>query len=64
MDLDRLTVSEEVRGILDRGGTAVIILLDLSAAFDIISHKILLDRLLDSGINSQVWDWFASFFQD
>ena len=40
---------------------AVIVLLDLSAAFDTINHNILIRRLQNIGISNTALDWFTSY---
>lgn len=45
----------------DSGLLTILVLLDLSAAFDTISHKILLDRLVSIGITGTPLSWFISY---
>uniref|UniRef100_A0A8C7ZVF8 Reverse transcriptase domain-containing protein n=1 Tax=Oryzias sinensis TaxID=183150 RepID=A0A8C7ZVF8_9TELE len=45
----------------DAGSVSILLLLDLSAAFDTISHPILLDRLSNIGITNLPLSWFNSY---
>ena len=58
-------VHNDLLGSIDRHGVAILILLDLSAAFDTIDQQVLLDRMKFSlGIDGTVLAWFASYLTD
>ena len=50
---------------MDKGELTALTLLDLSAAFNIIDHATLTDRLSDwYGISGQAQIWFSSYLQN
>ena len=60
-----LRVLNDLLNFLDNDKTAILLLLDLSAAFDTIDHHILLSRLEnDFGITDVALKWFQSYLSE
>ena len=58
-----LKVQSDILKSLDQGNSTMLVLLDLSAAFDTIDHPILLHRLEHIfGIKGKSLAWVASYF--
>uniref|UniRef100_A0A3B1K2F9 Reverse transcriptase domain-containing protein n=1 Tax=Astyanax mexicanus TaxID=7994 RepID=A0A3B1K2F9_ASTMX len=59
-----IKVINDIRLNTDSGKISILLLLDLSAAFDTIDHNILIDRLENRvGISGTVLKWFSSYLQ-
>ena len=57
-----MRVQNDILEAIDGGKCVFLVLLDLSAAFDTVSHDILLDRLsTDSGISGSALSWISSY---
>ncbi|KAK3530038.1 hypothetical protein QTP86_009959 [Hemibagrus guttatus] len=56
-----LAVTEKLHAARSAKLLSVLILLDLSAAFDTVNHKTLLSTLRSLGICGTAWEWFASY---
>ncbi|KAK3543039.1 hypothetical protein QTP70_008749 [Hemibagrus guttatus] len=56
-----LAVTEKLHTARSAKLSSVLILLDLSAAFDTVNHKTLLSTLRSLGICGTAWEWFASY---
>ena len=60
-----LRVQNDILKAVDRLGGAILVLLDLSAAFDTIDHNIMLNTLQSViGITNKAWAWFRSYLTD
>ena len=57
-----LCVTDDLLRAMDDKKVSVIVLLDMSKAFDSIRHDILLQKLHELGISSPSLDWFHIFF--
>ena len=58
-------VHNDIVSAIDNQEHVILVLLDLSAAFDMIDHKILLSRLSSRfGIKGKVLSWFESYLKD
>ena len=56
-----LRVQNDILTNIDNKEITVLVLLDLSSAFDTVDHAILLNRLMNIGISGLVHDWFSSY---
>ncbi|KAK3532253.1 hypothetical protein QTP86_012531 [Hemibagrus guttatus] len=56
-----LAATEKLHAARSAKLSSVLILLDLSAAFDTVNHKTLLSTLRSLGICGTAWEWFASY---
>ena len=57
-----IRVLSDLLDAVDRDDTAVLVLLDLSAAFDTVDHGILLQRLrITFGVDDTALEWFRSY---
>ena len=57
-----IKVQNDILSALDAGSAAILLMLDISAAFDTIDHDILLSQLCNVYcITGDVLDWFRSY---
>ncbi|KAL7841444.1 hypothetical protein SRHO_G00251350, partial [Serrasalmus rhombeus] len=59
-----IVVTEKLQSARSTKLSSVLILLDLSAAFDMVNHTILLDVLTKLGITGYAWKCFKSYLED
>ena len=60
-----LPVHHDITSALDKGSTVALVMLDQSAAFDVIDHDILLQRPeFAFSISGRALKWFGSYLQD
>ena len=60
-----LRVQNDILTNMDNQSVTILVLLDLSAAFDTIDHQVLLDRMENMvGVKGVALDWFSSYLSD
>uniref|UniRef100_A0A803TE10 Reverse transcriptase domain-containing protein n=1 Tax=Anolis carolinensis TaxID=28377 RepID=A0A803TE10_ANOCA len=59
-----VAITDELRRQSDSGGSALLVLLDLTAAFDTVDYDLMIHRLAMSGIRGQALNWFNSFLRN
>ena len=56
-----LRVQNDIRCMLDKGAAVILVLLDLSAAFDTVDHSVPLYRMKCIGFDGSALKWFESY---
>ena len=60
-----IRVHNDIAMAIDQHNSVILVLLDLSAAFDTVDHGIILSRLSNRfGITRTVLEWFRSYLSD
>ena len=59
-----VSVASDILTMMDRGECGIIILLDLSAAFDTVVHESLLDDMEMIGIENDAWKLLKSYLEN
>jgi hypothetical protein len=55
---------EKIREALDDGLRAVGICFDLTKAYDVLNHRVLLDKLWAYGVRGIICSWFESYLRE
>ena len=58
------SVVSDMIDIIEDSKCGILVMLDLSAAFDTVDHKLLLQDLLSVGIDGIVYEWYKSYLED
>ena len=56
-----IRIQDDILHSLDNRNTVILVLLDLSAAFDTVDHRLLLDKLHEIGIRDNAHRWIQSY---
>ena len=56
-----IKITDKILSEMDKGNTPLAIFLDLSRAFDILDHHMLLEKLNNYGIQNNSLNWFSSY---
>ena len=64
METALVTLFDDLLREVNRGKMSLLVLLDISATFDTVSHSILLGSLSELGIGGLALAWLCSFLED
>ena len=64
METSLLALHDDLLRKTDRGKIYLLVLLDISVAFDTVNHGVLLGRFSGLGISSLALSWLRSFLKD
>ena len=59
-----MRIRDDIMQAVDRRKEVILVLLDLTAAFDTVDHGILLKQIKSIGICESALAWIASYFSD
>uniref|UniRef100_A0A803SWK3 Reverse transcriptase domain-containing protein n=1 Tax=Anolis carolinensis TaxID=28377 RepID=A0A803SWK3_ANOCA len=59
-----VAITDELRRQSDSCGSALLVLLDLTVAFDTVDYDLMIHRLAMSGVRGQALNWFNSFLRN
>ena len=59
-----LLVYSEIASVVDSGMVVDLVLLEISKAFDVVSHVVLLEKLRDLGVGAMLLNWIRGFLSN
>lgn len=59
-----LKLSDDIREAMDKNQVTILVLFDLSKAFDFVDHKVILISLFELGFSVEVINWFFSYLSN
>ena len=57
-------IVNDMAEIMEKGKCGFLVMLDLSAAFDTVDHRLLLESLCAIGIKDEVYKWYENYLED
>ena len=60
-ELSTILLADNIRKAVDEGNIVGVLYVDLSKAFDTLSHSVLLEKLKSFGISGTTHDWFSGY---
>lgn len=57
-----IKINDDIITAQDQGMATIMVLLDMSKAFDSVSHDLLIAKLYHHGIRGMTWEWFKEYY--